>query len=219
MLQCLVGHYRPEVGTPDADVDDVANALAGVTLPRATPDAVGEVSHLVEHGVDSRDHVLTINDDGSAFRGAQSDVQDGPVFRDVDLLTPEHGVDARAQAGFLRQLQEELEGFVGDAVLRVIQVEARRLGRHVLAALGVIGKELSEMERADIFLMGFKGLPCFTFSERRDLCCHVCAPSSIAGILESWNDGIMEELEAVPTFHHSIIPIFQQSSRRYSTIP
>jgi hypothetical protein len=33
VLECLVGHYRPEVGAADADVDDVANALAGVTLP------------------------------------------------------------------------------------------------------------------------------------------------------------------------------------------
>jgi hypothetical protein len=29
------------------------------------------------------------------------------------------------------------------------------------------------MELADIFVMSFKGLPCFTFSERYDLCCHL----------------------------------------------
>ena len=118
---------------------------------------------------------------------AQGHVQDGPVFRDVDLLAPEHGVDARSQAGFLRQLQEELEGFVGDAVLRVIQVEAHRLGRHALAALGIVREELSEMQLADIFMVGFKGLPCLTFSERCDLCCHVRAPFQNAGMLEQWN--------------------------------
>ena len=82
------------------------NALAGVTLPHAAPDAVGEVSHLVEHGVDLGHHVLAINDDGSAFRSAKSDVQDRAIFRDVDFLAAEHGVDALAQAGFLCQLQE-----------------------------------------------------------------------------------------------------------------
>src|SRR5215475_15296870 len=103
-------------------------------------------------------------------------MQDRTVFCDVDFFTPEHGVDARPQAGFLRQLQEQLECFVGDAVLRVIQVEAHGLCCHALAALLVVRKEFSEMQIADILMMRFKGLPCFTLSERCDLCCHVCAP-------------------------------------------
>ena len=44
MLERLVGHHRPEVGAADADVDDVANALAGVALPFAAADAVGEIA-------------------------------------------------------------------------------------------------------------------------------------------------------------------------------
>ena len=149
MLQRLVGHHRPEVGAADADVDDVANALAGVALPRAAADAVGEVGHLVEHGVDLRHHVLAVDDDGCSSRRAQGHVQDGPVFRDVDLLAPEHGVDALAQAGFLGQLQEQLERFVGDAVLRVVEVDAHRLGGHALAALGVVREELAQMQLPD----------------------------------------------------------------------
>jgi len=100
-------------------------------------------------------------------------VQDGAVFREVDFLAPEHGVDAFAQPGFLGKLQQELEGFVGDAVLRVVQVQAHRLCRHALAAFRIIRKELSEMELADILMVSFKGLPCLTFSERRDFFCHL----------------------------------------------
>ena len=47
----------------------------------------------------------------------------------------------RAQARFLGQLQEQLERFVGDAVLRIIEVDAGRLGGHPLAALRVVEKE------------------------------------------------------------------------------
>ena len=39
VLQRLVGHDRAEVGAADADVDDVADALAGVSLPLAAADA------------------------------------------------------------------------------------------------------------------------------------------------------------------------------------
>jgi hypothetical protein len=145
MLECLVGHNRSEIGASDADVDDVADRLAGVAFPRPAPDAVGEVGHLVEHGVHLGHHVLAVHDNGCPPRGAQGHVQDGTLLRDVDLLPPEHGVDPRAQAGFLGKLQEEREGFVGDAMLRVIQVEAHRLGRQPLAALGVIREEFSEM--------------------------------------------------------------------------
>ena len=35
VLERLVGHHRAEVGAADADVDDVADALAGVALPLA----------------------------------------------------------------------------------------------------------------------------------------------------------------------------------------
>ena len=93
-------------------------------------------------------------------RGAQGHVQDGPVFRDVDLLAPKHGVDPRSQAGFFRQLPEQRQGFVGDAVLRVIEVDARRLGRHALAAGGIIREELPQVQVPDLSMVGREGLPC-----------------------------------------------------------
>ena len=63
VAQRLVGHHRAEVGAADADVDDIANALAGVALPLAAAHAVGESRHLVEHGVDLGHHVLAVDDD------------------------------------------------------------------------------------------------------------------------------------------------------------
>ena len=39
MLERFVSHHRAEVGATDTDVDDVANAFAGVTFPRAATDA------------------------------------------------------------------------------------------------------------------------------------------------------------------------------------
>ena len=63
MFQRLVGHHRPEIGTADADVDDVRNAFARVPRPNAAPDPLAKVRHAVEYGVDLGDHVLTINDE------------------------------------------------------------------------------------------------------------------------------------------------------------
>ena len=55
------------------------------------------------------------------FGRAQGHVQHGPVLGDVDLLAAKHGVDALPQAGLLGQLEKQLEGFVGDAIFRVVQ--------------------------------------------------------------------------------------------------
>ncbi len=142
--QGLVRHHRPQVGPADADVDDVADRLAGVALPLPAAHPVGEVGHLVEHGMHLGHHVLAVHDDGLPLGGAQGHVQDGPLLGDVDLLPPKHGIDAGPQAGFLGQLQEELQRLVGDAVLRVIEVDADGLGGQALPALGDLRRRVSE---------------------------------------------------------------------------
>ena len=93
MFERLVGHHRAEVGTADADVDDVLDAFAGVAFPLRRCGRVREIRHLVEHGMDFGHHVLAIHHDGGVLRRAQGHVQDGAVLGHVDLLAAEHRVD------------------------------------------------------------------------------------------------------------------------------
>src|SRR5215471_18342708 len=103
MAQCFVGHYRAEVGTADADVDDVTNALTSVPLPLTAADAVGEIRHPVEHRMDMWDDILPIDDNRCPPWRTQGNVQDRAILGDVDLVAAEHRVDARAQAGLVSQ--------------------------------------------------------------------------------------------------------------------
>ena len=86
-------------------------------------------------------------------------MQDRAVLRDVDLFTPEHGVDPRLQIGILGQSQEQLEGLVGDAILRVIEEDAQVLCRHPLAALGIIREQLSKVQIPDLLMVSCQCLP------------------------------------------------------------
>ena len=79
-------------------------------------------------------------------------MQDGPLLGDVDLLAAEHGVDAGSQAGFLGQLQEEIQRLVGDAVLGVVEVDADGLDRQAFAAFRVVGEELPEVHTRGRFV-------------------------------------------------------------------
>ena len=113
-----------------------------------------------------RHDILAIHDDGSSFRRAKRDVQGGPIFGGVDLLAPEHGVDPRAQAGLLRQIEKQLERFVADAILRVVQENASGLGGHPLSASGIIREEVSQMSVTHRLLMIFEALPRRPFASR-----------------------------------------------------
>ncbi len=62
-------------------------------------------------------HVFAIHDHGRPLRRAQSHVQNGSVFRQVDLVAAEHGVDSGSKTGLVRQLQQQLEALVGKAIL------------------------------------------------------------------------------------------------------
>jgi hypothetical protein len=78
-------------------------------------------------------NVLSIHENHGLFRRAQRYVQYRPALCDVDFVTPEHGGDPLPQSGFGRQLKEQLQRFLGDAVFRIVQVKSRRFQRHPLA--------------------------------------------------------------------------------------
>ena len=86
-------------------------------------------------------------------------MQHGALFRDVDFLSPEHGIDPCAQVGCLRQIEQQPEGLCGNAVFRVIEVDPGSLGGHVLAALRIVREEFSQVQIADLVVMAFEGLP------------------------------------------------------------
>ena len=156
VLERLVGHHRPEVGAADADVDDVANSLAGVALPGPVAHPVGEVRHLLEHRVDLGHHVLAIDDDRCAFWGAQGHVQDGSVFGDVDLLAANMASIRARRPDSSASCRSSFECFVGDAILRVIEENARSLERHPLAAVGIISEELPKVQFPDLLMVGLR---------------------------------------------------------------
>src|SRR5688572_9361813 len=104
MFQGFVSHDRPEIRSADSDVDDVANALSGVAFPFSAAEAIGKISHPVEHRMHFRHYVLAVNNDGCSYRRAQRDVQYRAVFRNVDLIAAKHRIDTAAQSGFIRKL-------------------------------------------------------------------------------------------------------------------
>jgi len=159
VLECLVRHHRTEVRAADPDVDDVANALAGVPLPRAAPHAVREIGHGVVNGVDRGHHVLTVDDDRRAARRPQGHVQDGTVFGHVDLVSLEHRVDALAEPALFGQPTQQPDGLVRNAILGVIEVDSHGLRGQAFATRCVGGEERAEVLLPDVVPVHLERLP------------------------------------------------------------
>jgi hypothetical protein len=68
-------HARPEVGATDADIDDVGDAFAGKSAPLAAMNALAEIAHARQHGLD---FIRCLS------AGTQVHVAHGTVFGVVD---------------------------------------------------------------------------------------------------------------------------------------
>ena len=138
MSQRLVRHHGPEVGAADADIDDVADGLAGVALPFAAADAVGELRHPVEHGMNLRHHVVAVHDNRCSFGGAQRHMQHSALFGDIDFLAAEHCVAPLCDPTLYRELHEQSDGFIGNSIFGVVQVQACAFDRKVFSAVWIV---------------------------------------------------------------------------------
>ncbi len=136
--QRLVHHDGAEVGTADADVDDVRDLLAGHTDPLPRPHAVGEGIHRVENRVHVGIDILTIDDErgGLTCRAAQRRVQHRAVLRGVQVHAGKHLGEPLGNAGLLGQPHERGEDLIGDEVLRQVDVQ---VGERVAQAFDATG--------------------------------------------------------------------------------
>jgi hypothetical protein len=131
-----------------------------VSFPRAAAHTVREVAHHIKYGVDVRHDVLAVDEDRSAARCAQRRMQDGPVFRHVDPGSPEHRVDAIAEARGLGETAQECDRLVRDTILGIVDKDAGPFRGEALAACRVIGKERTQVQPSDFLVMCLERFPC-----------------------------------------------------------
>ena len=103
--------------------------------------------------MDIEHDVPAIHKNGFVAQYAQCHVQDSPLL------------DPFLQAGFVRHSKQELKGLGGDAILRVIQEQSHRFGRHALAAFRVGEKKFPKMQRPGLFGVRLQRLPGRAFGQ------------------------------------------------------
>jgi hypothetical protein len=103
--------------------------------------------------VDFEDDIFSVDGDGGIAGGTEGDVEDGAVFGGVDYFAGEHGVDAGAEVGLVGEIEKEAEGFIGDAVLGVVEVKIQDIRGKLFGAAGVLGEEVAEVKFLDVTIV------------------------------------------------------------------
>jgi len=92
--------------------------------------------------------VDAVGEDPLALWRAQGGVQNRALLGRVDFLAAEHRFDAPSQAALLGEAQQQPERLRVDAVLRVVEVKSGGFRREALAAPGILGEELAQVQIA-----------------------------------------------------------------------
>ncbi len=152
-------HDRAEVGPADANVDDIGDGLAGIPFPLPGADGLGEFAHVGEDGVDARHDVLAIDEDGPVGAVSQGDMKDGTIFGDIDFFAAEHPIAPIFDFGEPGKVEQQAQGFIGDAIFGEIQQNVVEAEGEFLEPLGILREEVAHMRRGDFLVMGRQGFP------------------------------------------------------------
>src|SRR6266571_1038961 len=103
------------------------------------------------------------------------------LFGDIDLFAAKHGLDSLFQRGLFGELKQQLKSLVSHTILGVIEIQAGTLDGHPFRTLPIFGKQLSQMDRLDAFVMRFECFPRLALVRARfhfgfDCCFHLPAP-------------------------------------------
>ena len=167
MAQRFERHHRAEIGAADADVDDVADALAGMPSPCARAHALAPCGHAREHRMHLGHHIAPVDEQAPPPRHAQRHMQGRTVLGAVDALAGEHRRDAFGHAAHLRQRQQQFERAGIESLLGEVEVPAGGFDREAFATLRVSGEKLAQVAALHDSGVTLQRLPCSAGRERR----------------------------------------------------
>ena len=157
--QRLISHRRAQVRAADADVDHGFDPLTGGSGPGARAQPVGEIAHRVEHRVHVGDHVLAIHGQSGVAGKAQRGVQHGAILGGVDVLTGQHGVAARFEAGRAGEVGQQAQRLAGHPVLAVVDIQVSDGQRQIAAPGRVLGEQLPQGGAGELVEMAAQRRP------------------------------------------------------------
>jgi hypothetical protein len=159
---------RSEVGSADADVDDIGDSLAAGTSEGAPLRIADKMPHELDGAADRGHDVAALRE--LRVPGAQRRVEHGASFGIVDGVSREHARDPPGHLRLSGQCDEQPHRLCVDAMLGIVEQESTGFEKEALGTRGICGEQLRETRSRDLFLVLGQRLP----RGRSDELAHCC---------------------------------------------
>ena len=143
---------------------------------------------MVEHRVGVFHDALAIDGHGLVADVPQSNMVDGSLLGEIDLVTSKHLISELLELGFLCQVDEQGEGFICEEVFGEVEEDLGAIGAvlegpgEFLETLRILLEVFFENDvAADLVVMLYQSLPCLEISSLVE----VSHDGGVEGILES----------------------------------
>ena len=151
--------HRPQIGATNANIHHVGNGFAGVTTPFTATHPINKAAHLRQHGIHFRHHIHAINQHRGIRAIAQCRMQHRTIFTEVDLVATTHALHPAGEIDAFSQINQQPHGFIGHAVLRIIEEQIATTQRITLETLRIDGKQIAHVYVGHLLLMAPQGQP------------------------------------------------------------
>ncbi len=142
----------------DADIDHIGDFAAVAATERPVAHAAGKFAHAGQRVLNLRHDIGAVDDNRHDV--AQCRVQRRAVFARVDFLAAEQALDFGAHAALAGERHEQLHGFGGDEVLRVIEQHVAQAQREIGEPLRIAREQLRQTHVREFIAMRFQRQPC-----------------------------------------------------------
>src|SRR5690606_19087944 len=159
MLKRFRHNIRTQVRATDTDVHNIRDGFTCVAFPTAGYYLSGEFFHVVKNPVHFGHDIGAVDNYRFIAAVAQGDVQHGPSFRAVDLLTAEHRAYRRLQFYFVRQPGEEFHSLLYNEILGIVDQDIFKLKMKLFKAVWIILKEVAHLKRLKVEKVGLQVAP------------------------------------------------------------
>ena len=122
-------HCGAQIGTANADIHHIADALAAGRGDGARTDAGCEIAHGGKHATDLRHHILASDADRPVGAVAQGDMQYGALLAGIDEVACEHLIAFAGNIARFGEIMQELHGLCRHRAFRPVEqhiIEAER---------------------------------------------------------------------------------------------
>lgn len=163
-------HARPEIRSPDADIDHITDRFSGKPAPAPGMHLFDKASHLRQDSIDRRHDILPLNQDGTPGTIAQRNMKGRPLLRTIDRRPRKHATDFFFKIALSGKIAQKPEGLSGNAIFGIVEQQIFELEGEIPESFGILREQIAHVHFGYLLMMFLQLLPCLRLGQHLASC-------------------------------------------------